>query len=101
MLEIVTSNVFDAWLSGLRDRQARVRIIARIERLGLGNPGDVKPVGAGISEMRLNYGPGYRVYYQRHGEVLIVLLAGGEKSTQAADIAKAKEIAAQWVRVRS
>jgi len=100
MLEIVTSNVFDAWLSGLRDRQARVRIIARIERLGLGNPGDVKPVGAGISEMRLNYGPGYRVYYQRHGEVLIVLLAGGEKSTQAADIAKAKEIAAQWVRVR-
>jgi putative addiction module killer protein len=101
MLEIVTSNVFDAWLSGLRDRQARVRIIARIERLGLGNPGDVKPVGAGISEMRLNYGPGYRVYYQRHGEVLIVLIAGGEKSTQAADIAKAKEIAAQWVRVRS
>jgi putative addiction module killer protein len=100
VLEIVTSNVFDAWLSGLRDRQARVRIIARIERLGLANPGDVKPVGAWIFEMRLNYGPGYRVYYQRHGEVLIVLLAGGEKSTQAADIAKAKEIAAQWVRVR-
>jgi putative addiction module killer protein len=96
MPEIVTSSVFDSWLDGLRDRQARVRIVARIERLGLGNPGDVKPVGDGISEMRLNYGPGYRVYYQQRGEVLIVILAGGDKSTQAADIATAKEIAAQW-----
>jgi putative addiction module killer protein len=96
MPEIVTSSVFDSWLDGLRDRQARVRIVARIERLGLGNPGDVKPVGDGVSEMRLNYGPGYRVYYQQRGEVLIVILAGGDKSTQAADIATAKEIAAQW-----
>jgi len=96
MREIVTSSVFDAWLRGLRDRQTRARIVARIERLGLGNPGDVKPVGNGISEMRLNYGPGYRVYYQHRGEVLIVVLAGGDKSTQAADIARAKEIAALW-----
>jgi putative addiction module killer protein len=96
MSEIITSSVFDSWLDGLRDRQARVRIVARIERLGLGNPGDVKPVGEGVSEMRLNYGPGYRVYYQQRSDVLIVILAGGDKSTQAADIATAKEIAAQW-----
>jgi putative addiction module killer protein len=96
MPEIVTSSVFDSWLDDLRDCQARVRIVARIERLGLGNPGDVKPVGDGVSEMRLNYGPRYRVYYQQRGEVLIVILAAGNKSTQAADIATAKEIAAQW-----
>jgi putative addiction module killer protein len=96
MVEIVESDVFTAWFSGLRDGQAKARILVRIRRLGLGNPGDVKPVGAGVSEIRINYGPGYRLYFQRRGKQLVILLCGGDKSTQAADIAQAKAIADQW-----
>jgi putative addiction module killer protein len=96
MVEIVESDVFTAWFAGLRDGQAKARILVRIRRLGLGNPGDVKPVGAGVSEIRINYGPGYRLYFQRRGKQLVILLCGGDKSTQTADIVKAKDIAAQW-----
>jgi|TARA_R110002094_G_scaffold205364_1_gene176213 putative addiction module killer protein len=96
MVELFKSSAFDRWLRSLRDRQARARVEARIRRLSLGNPGDVKAVGGGISEMRIDYGPGYRVYYMQRGRIVVILLCGGDKSTQARDIAKAKEIAAQW-----
>ena len=96
MVEIVSSETFDRWLRGLRDRQARARILVRIDRLAAGNPGDIKPVGGGVSEMRIDHGPGYRVYLMQKGAVLAVLLAGGDKSTQAADIARAKAIAQEW-----
>jgi putative addiction module killer protein len=87
--EIRTTDVFDKWLRKLGDAQARARILVRIKRLSLGNPGDVKPVGEGVSEMRVDYGPGYRVYYVQRGAELIVLLVGGDKSSQGQDIAKA------------
>lgn len=96
MIEIVKSATFEAWLVGLQDRQAQLRITARIARLSVGNPGDVKPVGAGISELRLDYGPGYRVYFMQRGALLIVLLAGGDKRTQDADIKRAIKIASEW-----
>lgn len=96
MVEVLKSAAFDDWLSDLRDGGAKARILARIRRLSLGNPGDVKPVGEGISEMRIDHGPGYRVYYMQRGPLLAILLCGGDKSTQAKDIAKAKEIAAQF-----
>ena len=96
MVELIKSATFDRWLHNLRDRQARARVEARVRRLSLGNPGDVKAVGGGISEMRIDYGPGYRVYYMQRGPVIIILLCGGDKSTQARDIAKAREIATQW-----
>ena len=86
MIEVRKTEVFVHWLDGLRDIQARARVQARIERLATGNPGDVEPVGAGVSELRIDYGPGYRVYYKRRGRELIILLAGGDKSTQAKDI---------------
>jgi putative addiction module killer protein len=93
MKEIRRSDVFDKWLINLRDPQARQRILARIKRLAEGNPGDVKPVGEGISEMRIDYGSGYRVYYRDTGKKIIVLLCGGDKRTQDADIKKEKKIA--------
>lgn len=96
MYALIKSETFDRWLSGLRDRNAKARIEVRIRRLGLGNPGDVKPVGEGVSEMRIDYGPGYRVYFQQRGPVLIILLYGGDKKTQDKDIQTAKSIAAQW-----
>ena len=96
MLEIIKSATFDAWLSGLRDRKARAKVQARITRLSLGNPGDVKPVGGGLSEMRIDLGPGYRVYYLNRGRLVIVLLCGGDKSSQAADIRRAHIIAKDW-----
>ena len=86
MIEVRKTEVFVQWLDGLRDIQARARIQARIERLATGNPGDVEPVGAGVSELRIDYGPGYKVYFKRRGRELIILLAGGDKSTQAKDI---------------
>jgi putative addiction module killer protein len=86
---------FDAWLLTLEDKKAVAKIASRIERLGLGNPGDVKPVGEGVSEMRLTYGPGYRVYYKQTGKTIMLILCGGDKSTQDNDIKRAKEIAAQ------
>ncbi len=93
MTEIRETTVFSDWLSSLRDAQARTRVQARILRLRLGNPGDVKPVGEGVSELRVNYGPGYRVYYVKRGPMLIVLLAGGAKSTQDKDIKTALSLA--------
>jgi len=96
MIEIIKTDVFDRWLRGLRDTQARARIAARIRRLSLGNPGDVKPVGEGVSELRISYGPGYRVYYITRGPIVVVLLCGGDKATQTRDIDQAKAIAAQW-----
>lgn len=96
MIEIARSATFDRWLAGLRDARARARILARIDRLALGNPGDVKPVGSGISEMRIDHGPGYRVYFIQRGTVLAILLCGEDKSTQAADIKQARRIAHDW-----
>ena len=86
---------FMTWFDELRDLRARARIQARIDRLSLGNPGDVRPVGSGVSELRIDYGPGYRVYYVKRGENLIVLLAGGDKDTQAKDIAQAITLASE------
>lgn len=91
MPEVRQTEVFARWLGSLRDRQARARI--QIDRLEIGNPGDVKPVGGGVSEMRIDYGPGYRVYFVERGATLVILLAGGDKRTQSRDIATAQELA--------
>lgn len=96
MVELIKSAAFDRWLSDLRDERAVARILARLDRLAVGNPGDVKPVGEGVSEMRIDYGPGYRVYFIKRGLLVVVLLCGGDKSTQDRDIAHAKALAAQW-----
>ena len=96
MFEIIQSETFNRWRSGLRDRQALARINARIRRLADGNPGDVKPVREGISELRIDHGPGYRVYFVRRGPMVIVLLAGGDKRSQDADIERAIAIAKEW-----
>lgn len=96
MGEVVSSSTFKKWLATLRDREGRSRIAGRITRLQAGNPGDVRPVGNGVSELRISFGPGYRVYFITRGPLLVVLLAGGEKSSQAADIAIAKDIAKLW-----
>jgi putative addiction module killer protein len=93
VVEIRKTEVFARWIDNLRDLRARARIQARIERLASGNPGDVRPVGEGVSELRLAYGPGYRVYYKKRGRSLIVLLAGGDKSNQAKDIETALRLA--------
>jgi putative addiction module killer protein len=93
VIEIRQTAEYAAWFTSLRDRLAKTRIDIRIRRLSLGNPGDAKPVGEGLSELRINYGPGYRVYFVQRGSVLIVLLTGGDKSTQAQDIRKAKTLA--------
>ena len=94
MIEIRQTERFEAWFARLADRQARSRILTRIDRLALGNPGDVKPVGEGVSEMREHFGPGWRMYYVQRGSVLIVMLGGGDKITQSRDIAAAKRLAA-------
>ncbi len=93
MIEIRKTELFVQWLDRLRDLQARARVQARIERLAAGNPGDVEPVGEGVSELRVNYGPGYRVYFRKRGRELVILLAGGDKSTQAKDIKTALRLA--------
>lgn len=89
MIQIEVTGEFDKWLKGLRDLQARERIFERIRRLRDGNPGDVKSVGKGVSEMRISYGPGYRLYYTQRGKEFVLLLCGGDKSSQKADIARA------------
>lgn len=93
MIEVRQTAVFAAWIGRLHDLDAVARIQVRIRRLSLGNPGDVKPVGEGVSELRIDYGPGYRVYFHKRGPVLVLLLCGGEKRTQAADITNAKALA--------
>ena len=94
LVEVRQTERFVRWLTGLRDLRARAKVLARIERLIGGNPGDVKPVGADVSELRINYGPGYRVYYLQRGTKLIILLAGGDKSLQSKDIDDALLLAA-------
>jgi putative addiction module killer protein len=96
MVEVLTTQVFDRWLRKLKDRQARLRIVERIDRLTYGNPGDTKPVGQGVWELRLTYGPGYRVYYLQDGDNLVLLLCGGDKSTQQADIDRAHRLTDEW-----
>ena len=93
VIEIRETRFFSEWLSSLRDAQARARVQARILRLRQGNPGDVKPVGEGVSELRIDYGPGYRVYYIKRGALLVILLAGGAKPTQDKDIKTALKLA--------
>jgi putative addiction module killer protein len=95
MIEVRETGVFVTWLSGLRDRRAIARINIRIRRLEMGNPGDAKSVGDGVYEMRVDYGPGYRVYYVHMGKAVVILLCGGDKSTQDHDIKTAKSIANQ------
>ena len=95
MVFIQTSS-YKKWLLGMTDYLALAKIMARIDRLAHGNPGDVKPVGDGVSEMRIHYGPGYRVYYKDTGKEIILLLCGGDKSTQAEDIKKAKQLAKEY-----
>ncbi len=93
MLEVRQTIVFSAWMAGLRDMQAKARIATRIRRLSLGNFGDVKSVGSGVSELRIDHGPGYRVYFTRTGSTLVILLCGGDKRTQDRDILRAREMA--------
>ena len=91
--KIIEGPVFSDWLGGLRDNAARQRIVSRIDRFRLGNPGDVKSVGQGVSEMRIDYGPGYRVYFMRAGEIVYLLLCGGDKGSQKRDIETALRLA--------
>jgi putative addiction module killer protein len=95
MFEVRKTDEFDRWLSALADQRTIAKIVSRIERLGLVNAGDVKPVGEGISEMRLPHRPGYRTYCKQTGKTIVVILCGGDKSTQDSDIKRAKEIAKQ------
>lgn len=96
MLEVRQTDVYAKWFSRLRDREAKVRIDIRIRRLSLGNPGDVKAVGEGVLELRIDHGPGYRVYFMRKGSDFILLLAGGDKTSQESDIREARALARQF-----
>jgi len=96
MIEIRETDEFSAWLSALRDKRAGAKILVRIERLAKGNPGDVAAVGGGVSELRINYRPGYRVYYVQRGTRYVLLLAGGDKGTQDRDIALAKRLVDEY-----
>ena len=93
MIEVRETETFSSWLSALRDDRARARIAVRVRRLAFGNPGDVKPVGEGVSELRIHHGAGYRVYFVQRGTLLIVILCGGDKDSQTKDIATAKRLA--------
>ena len=93
MIEIRKTENYVQWLDGLHDIRTRARILVRIERLAAGNPGDVKTLGEGVSELRIDYGPGYRVYYKKQGRKVVILLAGGDKSTQSKDIKTALRLA--------
>ena len=93
MLEVRKTGIYAKWLDGLRDIRARARVLVRVERLAAGNPGDVRPVGEGVSELRIDYGPGYRVYFKQQSRTIVVLLAGGDKRTQSRDIETAMRLA--------
>ena len=93
MLSLRRTAVYQAWFDGLRDIQAVARIAKRLDRLALGNPGDVRSVGEGVSEMRIDYGPGYRIYYRQRGSEIVILLCGGDKGSQDRDIREAKRLA--------
>ncbi|QPB24780.1 type II toxin-antitoxin system RelE/ParE family toxin [Rhizobium sp. 007] len=96
MIELKQTATFQKWHRKLKDGKAKAAIAMRLHRLEMGNPGDVAPVGEGISELRIHYGPGYRVYFQQRGNVIVVLLCGGDKRTQGTDIQTAKQLAAEW-----
>jgi len=96
MIELKQTETFRKWRIRLKDGRARALIAARLDRLAFGHTGDVEPVGQGISELRIHYGPGYRIYFQRRGNAIIVLLCGGDKSTQAKDIKAAKRLVDKW-----
>lgn len=96
MVEIVQSSTYRAWFAALRDLQAKARINARVRRLALGNPGQHRVLKGGVCELKIDHGPGYRVYYAMRGRVLVVLLCGGDKSTQSQDIEAALRIAHDW-----
>lgn len=96
MVEIIKTDVYEEWFEALKDRTGKAKIETRIRRLILGNPGHGEPVGEGISELKIDVGPGYRVYYMRRGPIIVVLLCGGDKDSQKKDIARAKAIAKQW-----
>jgi len=93
MVELRKTERFARWIDGLRDLRARARILARLDRLAESNPGDVKPVGEGVSELRIDYGPGYRVYFKARGRTVVILLAGGDKRTQSRDVKIALRLA--------
>jgi len=93
MFEIRKTEIFTKWIDSLDDIRARARILVRIERLAAGNPGNVKPVGEGVSELRIDYGPGYRVYYKKQGRSVVILLAGGDKRSQSRNIKTALRLA--------
>jgi putative addiction module killer protein len=93
MVEVRQTAAFRAWVANLKDIRAKARIAVRIDRLAAGNPGDAKPVGDGVSELRIDYGPGYRLYFTRRGQLLVILLCGGDKSSQDRDIRQAKALA--------
>lgn len=95
-IEIIQTAVFQKWETALRDKRARTIIATRLMRLAEGLPGDVEPVGEGVSELRIHYGTGYRVYFQKRGNILIVLLCGGDKGSQKRDIAVSKKLASDW-----
>lgn len=97
MIEVRRTAIFNEWLSGLRDMQARARIAVRIERIAMGNLGDARSVGGGVGEFRFDFGPGYRVYFVRRGDVLVILLCGGDKDSQVRDIKRAKELAQEII----
>ena len=96
MIEIKQTETFRKWRMQLKDERVRGLIASRLDRLGFGYAGDVEPVGQGISELRIHYGPGYRIYFHKRGDTIIVLLCGGDKSTQAKDIKTAKRLATEW-----
>jgi putative addiction module killer protein len=96
MFEIKQTETYQKWRTRLKDERARALIASRLDRLAFGHAGDVEPVGNGISELRIHYGPGYRIYFQKRGNTMIVLLCGGDKSTQAKDIKAAKRLADEW-----
>ncbi|MXW19246.1 MAG: type II toxin-antitoxin system RelE/ParE family toxin [Gammaproteobacteria bacterium] len=93
MFEIRKTDIYAKWLDGLRDARARARVLVRVERLAVGNPGDVRPVGEGVSELRIDYGPGYRVYFKKQARRIVILLAGGDKRTQSDDVKTALRLA--------
>ncbi len=96
MLELKQTETFRKWRTGLKDERAKALIVSRLDRLAFGHAGDAEPVGEGISELRIHYGPGYRVYFHRRGATVIVLLCGGDKGSQARDIKVAKRLAGEW-----
>jgi putative addiction module killer protein len=93
MVEVRFSDEFHKWLKDMRDEHAYARIVKRVRRMELGNPGDVKPVGGGLHEMRINYGPGYRIYFVYEGSTVVILLCGGDKDTQTSDVRRARALA--------